>query len=61
MQHSAVSLSKTLILHACFCLEEAALWPFSDSGSRILPVMFLWKSFFLLAGKEEEEDRGLLS
>lgn len=60
VQHSAVSPSKTLILHACFYLEEAALQPFSDSGSRILPVMFLWKSLFLLAGEEEEEDRGPL-
>lgn len=52
------SPSKTLISHACSCLEKAALWLMPNSGSRILPVMFLWKCLFLHAGEEEEEDRG---
>lgn len=28
-----------------------------NSGSTLLPVMFLWKCLFLHAGEEEEEDR----
>lgn len=55
VQHSAVSPSKTLILHTCFYLEEAALRPISDSGSGIIPAMFLWKRLSYLLRRRKKK------